>query len=807
MQLIYNEEKQRYEFLYTKPEMGVGYALVANNFRFDGACNPKVWFTTEARRCLKTVETKDGPLAPASFADDNLRERILREAKGAPDPEACRIEWHASLRAPKAGGRAGFTWHAPYVLNPFVKGRGWTFSDKPDKHWWTADAANVAATARAIEEFNKSVQAASRVKLHVGEAARAEMAAQMELKRSSIAASRATSADVDIPCPEGLAYLPYQKAGIAFSLDHPQVLIGDAPRLGKTIQAIGIANADSSIKRILVVCPAPIKINWKRELKKWLVRSSAVALISGRANGHPPDYVERRLLSVEGAEVHAAVINYEILKDWLPQLTYLTWDLVVIDESHKIKNPKAQRTQAALQLPARRCALLTGTPILNRPVELVPQLTRLGVLDSVFGGTWHFFKRYCDAHKDGFGWKFDGASNLDELQDKLRATVMIRRLKSDVWDELPPKRRQVIELPAESARQRALLDAERGAERHRDELREELRARVELAKASDDPSEYKRAVEALKAGMRASFDEISKLRHETALAKLPQAVEHIRNMLEEVDKLIVFAHHRDVLEHLHAEFGEASVLLYGGTSNEDKQAAVDRFHADASCRLFLCALTTTEGLPLHAASSEVFVELDWTPGAMTQAEDRADHPDKRDVVLVQHLVLEGSIDAKMALTLVAKQDTSDRALDHDTGTTEDVALPEDGEEEALELPEQREAGYAPEDVTRVRWSAPDYEDRAATHGITQERLGIEALKMTAESIALVYQALNELASVCDGAVTRDTQGFNGTDSKIGRALASRPLIAFSPKAAALGKHIIFKYRQSQLGGRYDSLFK
>src|SRR4051812_30133906 len=120
MQLIYNEDKQRYEFLYTKPEMGVGYALVADNFRFDGACNPKVWYTTEARRCLKTVETKDGPLAPASFADDELRERILREAKDAPDPEACRIEWHASLRAPKAGGRAGFTWHAPYVLNPFV---------------------------------------------------------------------------------------------------------------------------------------------------------------------------------------------------------------------------------------------------------------------------------------------------------------------------------------------------------------------------------------------------------------------------------------------------------------------------------------------------------------------------------------------------------------------------------------------------------------------------------------------------------------------------------------------------------------
>jgi SWI/SNF-related matrix-associated actin-dependent regulator 1 of chromatin subfamily A len=799
MQLIYNEQKRRYEFLYTKAEMGTGYPLVkANNFQFDGQANPKVWFTASARRAIKL----------ASYADDALRERILRDAGDEPDPDACLIEYHEALQAPRAKGAAGFTWHAPYQLNPFVKGRGWQYTDQPNKHWWTTQGDHVRATLQAIAGFNESVtDARMKVKLHVSETARAEVEAQAQIKAASIAASRATSVEIDLPCPDGLAYLPYQRAGIAYSLDHPQVLIGDAPRLGKTIQAIGIANADPSVRWVLVICPATIKINWKRELKKWLVRPSTVAVLSGKPNGHTPAYLETLLSQKRAAEVRCAVVNYDILKWWLPQLAHIQWDLVIGDESHKIKNPKAQRTQAVLALEGRRFALLTGTPILNRPVELVPQLKRLDVLDSVFGGEWQFKKQFCGAHNDGFGWRFDGATNLDILQERLRATCMIRRLKEEVWAELPPKRRQVIELPVQDARQRSLIEAEATAERRKEDLRRELRARVELAKASDDPGDYSRAVEALRSGMSAAFDEISRLRHETAIAKIPQAIEHLHDVLEETDKIIVFAHHRDLLERVQEEFGAAAVLIYGGLSNETKQAAVDRFHADPSCRVFICALTTTEGLPLHAASTEIFLELDWTPGVMTQAEDRADHPDKRDMILVQHLVLEGSIDAKMAMTLVAKQDVADRALDHrsDDEDVEPAMLPQDvGGDEDLELPEKREAGYAPEEIVRVRYEPSAYEERAATHGVTQAQIGLEALKMTPERIALVHAAVRELAGWCDGAVTRDDAGYNGTDARIGHNLAARP--ALSPKAAALAKFIIRKYAQTQLGGRYNELF-
>jgi len=210
MQLIYNEERKRYEFLYTKAEMNAGYPLVkANNFQFDGQVEPKVWHTQSARRALKL----------ASYADDDLRARILREATDEPDPDACLIEYHESLPAPRAKGAAGYTWHAPYQLNPFVKGRGWQFADAPDKHWWTTQADHARATIRAVAEFNEAVtDERARVKLHVADAARTHIEEQGQIKVASIVASRATDAAVDLPCPDGLEYLGFQKAGIYFCL-------------------------------------------------------------------------------------------------------------------------------------------------------------------------------------------------------------------------------------------------------------------------------------------------------------------------------------------------------------------------------------------------------------------------------------------------------------------------------------------------------------------------------------------------------------------------------------------------------------
>ena len=260
--------------------------------------------------------------------------------------------------------------------------------------------------------------------------------------QETVAKSHATDAEVEIPVPDGLAYLPYQRGGIAFALDRLRAgkgtLIGDEMGLGKTIQAIGVINGDAKIHRVLVICPATAKINWYRELRKWLTRKLSVGIADP---GVFPT-------------TDVVVINFDILHKF-PKWMEFFWDLVVVDEAHYLRNPNARRTQIVVgytptkkmqkkgekivpPMNARRKLCLTGTPIPNKPVELWPLLNWLD--KDTWGNFWRYAKRYCDARQNGFGYDFDGASNLDELKRELRSSVMVRRLKADVLTELPPKR-------------------------------------------------------------------------------------------------------------------------------------------------------------------------------------------------------------------------------------------------------------------------------------------------------------------------------------------------------------------------------
>lgn len=302
------------------------------------------------------------------------------------------------------------------------------------------------------------------------------------------AASRATDAEVDLPCPEGLSYLPYQKAGIAYAMAKPNVLIGDEMGLGKTIQAIGVYNTDPTIHRVLVVCPSSLRLNWKKEWAKWATRTSRIAVVNG---GKPSDWI-----AADAATCPVVVINYDILAKHRAAIDAITWDLLIVDEAHYLKNPKAIRTKAVLgqrvkgiekakAIAARRRIFLTGTPIVNRPVELFPLVEALdpaGLGKNFFA----FAKRFCNATQTKWGWDFSGASRLDELQRTLRERFLVRRLKADVLTELPPKRRQVIEIPANGAS--GAVAAERATyERHEAALAE-LDAQIaeaEIAAAYD----------------------------------------------------------------------------------------------------------------------------------------------------------------------------------------------------------------------------------------------------------------------------------------------------------------------------------
>jgi SWI/SNF-related matrix-associated actin-dependent regulator 1 of chromatin subfamily A len=556
--------------------------------------------------------------------------------------------------------------------------------------------------------------------------------------------SRATDLDVTIPAPEGLDYLPFQKAGIHFSKDK-NTLIADEMGLGKTIQAIGVLNLHPEYENILVICPASLKLNWQRELSKWLVKDYTIGVVNRK------DYPENTSI---------VIINYDVVEKHREKLNEKEWDLIIIDESHYLKNPKAARTKAVLGsgkrnpgIPSKHKIFLTGTPILNRPVELFPIINALD--PERWSSFFSYARRYCGAVANGWGWDFSGASNLEELQDRLRSTIMIRRLKMDVLTELPSKRRQVIELPA-TKEIRDLVNKESKAWDEKDEVVENLRISLALAKVSDNVEEYRMAMRSLQEGMSAKFTEMAKIRQQIALLKVPYIVEHVKNAS---DKVVIFAHHKAVISALKKELGDEAVVLVGDTKMEDRQAAVDAFQNDPSILYFLGSIQAAGvGITLTSASHVVFAELDWVPGNMSQAEDRCHRIGQKESVLVQHLVMEGSLDATMAQSLIDKQEIIDRALDKEV---EEVAY-------------------------------PVFEDNVKLPSF--EKIEKEVKKYTKSEKEEFLTKLRVLASYdIDRAAVRNDIGFNRFDGKLGHSLAGMEYL--TDKQAYLAEKLVTKYRR------------
>lgn len=545
----------------------------------------------------------------------------------------------------------------------------------------------------------------------------------------------------EIPAPDGLKYLPYQLEGVKFAVNHPRCLLADDMGLGKTIQAIGLINA-LKLKRVLVICPASLRINWQRELEKWLVETNSIGIVQG---------------SDWPADSSIVICNYDVLgRHAEPLRPAIPWDLVVFDESAYLKNSKAARTKHALghgkmkAIPATRWLMATGTPVLNRPVEL---WTTLHALDPQRWCSWKYFvTRYCAAFQETIWvkrkrklvWNTSGSSRLEELGDILRGTCMIRRTKEEVLPELPEKRRQIIEFPVNGASAAVATELETW-DKHQ-EIEQFLKTRATKALLGNDDAGYARLVAQLRESRSVAFTEMAKVRHEVAQAKLPQVIDHLGNVLESTRKAVVFAHHKDIVASIAAEF-EGSVTLTGATPMLKRQEAIDRFQNDPACHLFVGNIRAAGvGNNLTAGSYVGFAELDWTPATITQCEDRCHRLGQKNSVLVQHLVLNRSLDSKMARMIVYKQEVINKLL----------IEPE--ERDPLPLP-------APEELDRVQVPREEQPELRA------------ALKYLAER---TYMGL-------------DGVGFNRHDTGIGCSLSR--LMDFSPRQAALAKKLTHKYRR------------
>lgn len=594
---------------------------------------------------------------------------------------------------------------------------------------------------------------------YADEAARAELDATLE----AVEASRATElsgSECDISVPAGEELLPFQQAGVASALrilaQGRGVILADEMGLGKTVQALAVANTVAA-ESVLIVCPASLRINWRNEADRWLVDAHETFVVTSGKDEIPP-------------AASVVIVNDDLA--WRStireQLMARKWGLMIVDEAHRMKSPTAKRSRGILGWYDRRAKedregladradrliLLTGTPLLNRPVELWNLIHAAD--PSEWSSFFQFARRYCDAHQDRHGWRFDGSSNLGELQTRLRAGVMIRRLKADVLTELPPKRRQVLCLPTNGLS--ALVEEEFGAWRaHEQEVRD-LTAEVESA--GGDRERYAEAVSRLTEARNAAFGELAVVRRKLGIAKAPKVVEHLCEQLESEQKIVVFAHHRDVVAALVAgltEAGHRTVQITGATTMSDRDRAVRSFQEDPDVRVFVGNIQAAGvGLTLTAASLVVFAESDWVPATITQAEDRIHRIGQRRSVLVQHIVLDGSLDARMARQLVAKQAVLDAAIDDAPLTVAaDLAeetTPKPGNVSPSFGEEEREAA-----LRALRYLAADDTDRA--------------------------RVLNGV-------------GFSGIDTDIGHSLAE--CRSLTNRQVALAKKILRKYRRTQL---------
>ena len=462
--------------------------------------------------------------------------------------------------------------------------------------------------------------------------------------------SRKANVEAELLAPPDEEYLGFQRAGIVYALEHKRVIIGDEMGLGKTIEAIGVINNAPEVERVLVVSPASARRNWMRETSAWRVDNAPCILVE---DGVP----------LPRTGPLTAFTTYSRLKGHLAVLEDAHFDAIVFDEAHYLKEGASQRTQASREVDAERLMFLSGTPMLNRPQELWEMLNRID--PDTWSSRSGFLKRYCGARSVPTGRiKPDGtrhtvlqatrATNTDELQQRMRSTCMIRRLKKDVLAELPPKRRSIV-LAGEPPQNLQIED-------------EDLQALWTV-------------VEHGFGAEQARFAEISRKLRALGKEKAPLVADILLQDLENIDKVVVFAHHRDVLDEIErrvAEAGIDSVKLTGSTPERRRQQMVDRFQSDPDCRVFIGSIQAAGvALTLTAARDVYFAELTWRPSDLLQAEDRCHRIGQENSVNIRYVARTGTLDEALCEMVVSKQSDIEKVLDVER-TEEDPRPPPGG---------------------------------------------------------------------------------------------------------------------------------
>lgn len=424
--------------------------------------------------------------------------------------------------------------------------------------------------------------------------------------------------------------LEHQKEAIEKLLANERFILADDMGLGKTTAAV-IASLESKAKKILIVCPASLKINWEREIKNYTDRK--ILVIEGRKWGSTFDYY---------------IINYDILKNFhttdksedseaYQLIAKEKFDLAIVDEAHYISNTTSQRTRLLNDILDNipRVWLLTGTPMTSRPINF---FNLLSIVNSPLALNWQVYvRRYCAGYQFRVGqrkvWNTSGASNLDELRERTK-NIVLRRLKSDILD-LPEK----IIAPIYLELKNTYYD---------DELEEFMRISKENQK---------------KESISVTLNRLMRIRQLIAVEKVNYTCELIDKFIEQDKKVIVFTNFTMSLDLIHEKYKKNSVTLDGRMSKEKRQESVDKFQTNDKVKVFISNIKAGGvGITLTAAEAVIMNDLSFVPADHSQAEDRAYRYGQKNSVLVYYPVFENTVEMQIFNILQKKKDIIDQVM-------------------------------------------------------------------------------------------------------------------------------------------------
>ena len=508
-------------------------------------------------------------------------------------------------------------------------------------HSWRAPITSIAEVVKWADTFKQPVPEDVR-----------QMLTEVNNSMSELSnASRQTDAELEVA---GLPLLPYQRAGVAYASNARRTFIADEMGLGKTLQAIATLEHVPDSYPAVVVCPATLVLNWKAEYGRWLPHRT-VKVVTDRKE-FPSDY-------------DVVVIGYSNISNWEKQL--LNHKSYVFDESHYCKTPTAQRTKSAVKIaksaPKDGIVLcLTGTPVTNRPAEYASQLNIIGKLDK-FGGEWGFYRRYCGAFKDKWGqWHLDGHSNLDELNERLRSTCYIRRTKEQVLTELPPVLHNPVLVDGTAAGLKEYKKAETDIVEYLMQRAKEIALELGL-----NPNSAA-VVAKIKAESNQHLVRLSVLRRLSAKAKMPAIKEWVESRVADGKKVVIAAHHRDVVDELALAFG--NLRIQGGMDIGDIEEQKRKF-MELPCEeapvIVLSIQAAKTGHNLQIAQDVLFVELPWTPADVDQTYSRCHRLGQKSSVTATYLLCDGTIDEDIYSLIERKRGVVNQAVDGGPATEAD----------------------------------------------------------------------------------------------------------------------------------------